>query len=197
MLPGVMACITFAAMALCVKKADKQNRKMLYLMCFVLSCGNAVCVRIQQAAAPEALFQAAVLKFCASLPTVILVYTGYRYEKNSKMARFLLTAVTLCLAADIAINLSFAAGGFLFLSGHLFFDAAFITERKPDRKQFAQLIVSAAGGAVLLLLLYKHINSIPLYVGALTYMTVLFSTLIFSFKLDRRLFEIRPEEIAI
>ena len=187
MLAGGMAVLTIAAMAVCLWKADARNRRIWYILCFLLCCANAVCVRLQQTAAPEALFPAAVLKFCASLPTVVLAYTGYRSEKN-RADRLLLLAIVLCLAADVSINLSFIAGGAIFLIGHLFFDAAFIRMKKPEKKQWIQLAVTAAGGAVLLAVFYKRMNSPVLFFGALIYLVILFSTLILSFRLDRRLF---------
>ena len=94
----------------------------------------AFCVCFLQSKTPNDTFGIALLKSCASLPTVLLAYEGYRIERNI-FDRFLLIAILIGMAADVFINMSAAAGAILFDIGHIVYMHAFIKEKRPSSKQ--------------------------------------------------------------
>ncbi len=136
---AVMCAVCLAASVFGWKYADTIVRRHLsplplFLLFFCVTVCSSVAVRLLQNNYPADLAGAAILKFTASLPSVILALRGFLMERN-KFDLMILLAVILCLCADVAINLSFAAGGAIFLTAHLLFFIAFVRERKPSRKQ--------------------------------------------------------------
>ena len=167
--------------------ADDRERRKFYLLLFLVSCINAVAVRYRQSIIPKSPFQVSVLKFCASLPSVILAAEGFR-KKKDRFDLLLLAAIILCLVADVTINRSFTAGGAVFFAGHICFNAAFLGRRKPGKKQL--LMVCCAFLFCLFALFWQrdHLGSLLNYLLSAVYLTILASTLIFSFPLDKEIF---------
>lgn len=114
-------------MAACWKYMDrvikeKKDRTVLYLFFVMITMVYGISVRFYQGAYPEDLFGAAVLKFCASLPSVILGLKGYLMEKN-RFDLLIVIALITGLLADVSINLNMIAGATLFGIGHLLYDS--------------------------------------------------------------------------
>ncbi|MBR0473960.1 MAG: hypothetical protein IJJ19_03075 [Erysipelotrichaceae bacterium] len=90
--------------------------------------------------------------------------------------------------ADVIINFSLVAGGSVFAIVHIIFTITFIKENKPDRKQKLAWLILTLVIAVILVLIYSHINSIPMYLFALAYLSIMISTVVFSVKLNKLIF---------
>ena len=110
-----------------IKNKKPEFPVVLVHLCICLIA--AFCVRFLQSKTPNDTFGIALLKSCASLPTVLLAYEGYRIERNT-FDRFLLIAILIGMAADVFINMSAAAGAILFGIGHIVYMHAFIKEKK-------------------------------------------------------------------
>ncbi|MBQ6216992.1 MAG: hypothetical protein IJK53_06355 [Erysipelotrichaceae bacterium] len=147
----------------------------------------AFCVRFLQSKTPNDTFGIALLKSCASLPTVLLAYEGYRIERNT-FDRFLLIAILIGMAADVFINMSAAAGAILFGIGHIVYMHAFIKEKRPSSQQVFLGVFISIFIAIPLFLLRSHLNSIAMYLIAWIYLSVLSFTTVFSFNMRRIVF---------
>ncbi|MBQ1476906.1 MAG: hypothetical protein IIZ33_02025 [Erysipelotrichaceae bacterium] len=180
------------AMAACWKYMDrvieeKKDRTVLYLFFVMITMVYGISVRFYQGAYPEDLFGAAVLKFCASLPSVVLGLKGYLMEKN-RFDLLIVIALITGLLADVSINLSMIAGAALFGIGHLLYDIAFIREKRPSRKQIlVWLIITVLLDGVLFLLKEKF-PSPSLLIPGMIYIAILVSTVVFSTHLPKIIF---------
>ena len=166
------------------------NRKIrigVYALFFCITLACAITVRNIQADFPDAKLMAAILKFCASAPSLLLALRGFLMEKNRFDLRIVI-ALALCLMADVIINFSLVAGGSVFAIAHMIFTITFIIENKPDRKQKLAWLILTLVIAVILVLIYSHINNIPMYLFALAYLSIMISTVVFSVKLNKLIF---------
>lgn len=163
------------------------SRLKVFLLYAVITAGAAVTVRLFQAENPDHLAGGAMLKFCASLPSVLYAYSGWRIRKT-KFGFYIFLAIFLGMIADVIINLSFAAGGAVFLAGHLLYDIAFFSIRKPERKQIVLWLALTALTVIPLFILREKLGSLPAAAGALLYLSVLISTAVFSWPLDKMIF---------
>lgn len=147
----------------------------------------AITVRYSQWKDPDLLFQAALLKFCASLPSVLYAYKGY-WLRKSRFGLIIVLAILLGLIADISINLNFMIGGAFFLAGHLLYDVAFLQEKKPSRKQVILWLILTALMIIPLYIFREKIGSFANAAGGLLYISILISTVVFSWSLDKMVF---------
>ncbi len=165
---------------------ENGRRLPVYLLYLIATVMAAVSVRYLQAVRPDERLGVAVLKGCASLPSVLLALRGFLMEKN-RFDRILLIAIVFGMFADIAINLNTTVGGILFLLGHLLYDLAFIKEKKPSGKQY---LLWGFLYAIALIILFSIRNSVntTLFLFSLVYFLVLTSTVAFSLPLSRIIF---------
>ena len=166
-----------------IKNKKPEFPVVLVHLCICLIA--AFCVRFLQSKTPNDTFGIALLKSCASLPTVSLAYEGYRIERN---IFDLLIAILIGMAADVFINMSAAAGAILFGIGHIVYMHAFIKEKRPSSKQVFLGVFISVFIAILLFLLCSHINSIAMYLIAWIYLSILSFTTVFSFNMRRIVF---------
>ncbi len=169
-------------------KIVRENGKRLpvYLLYLLVTILTAVAVRYHQSVQPGDALGTAVLKCCASLPSVLLGLRGFLMERN-RFDLILLIAMTFGMVADVAINLNMTLGGILFLIGHLLYDVAFIREKKPSGKQYlVWLILYLIAFAVLFSV--KDRVALKLFLFALVYFLILTSTVVFSYPLSRIVF---------
>ncbi len=178
----------FPRPALCAED-DRRKRKRIpvYLCHLCISLAAGFCVRFLQAKAPTEVFGTAILKFCASLSTVLLTEEGYQIEKN-RFDRLILTAVILGMFADIAINISTPLGALLFGIGHLFFIHAFFKEQRPSKRQILLCMALCILIGVTLLFLYSRLNSLTMYLLAWIYLSILCCTTVFASNMKRNVF---------
>ena len=104
------------------------NRKIrigVYALFFCITLACAITVRNIQADFPDAKLMAAILKFCASAPSLLLAIRGFLMEKNRFDLRIVI-ALALCLMADVIINFSLVAEGSVFAIAHMIFTITFI-----------------------------------------------------------------------
>ncbi|MBR3006347.1 MAG: hypothetical protein IKH68_06805 [Erysipelotrichaceae bacterium] len=166
-----------------IKNKKPEFPVVLVHLCICLIA--AFCVRFLQSKTPNDTFGIALLKSCASLPTVLLAYEGYRIERN---IFDLLIAILIGMAADVFINMSAAAGAILFGIGHIVYMHAFIKEKRPSSKQVFLGVFISVFIAILLFLLRSHMNSIAMYLIAWIYLSILSFTTVFSFNMRRIVF---------
>jgi hypothetical protein len=162
-------------------------RLKVFLLYAVITAASAVAVRLFQAENPDHLAGGAMLKFCASLPSVLYALRGYQLRKT-KFGFFVLLAIILGMVADVSINLSFLAGGAFFLVGHLLYDFAFLSVSKPSKKQIVLWLILTALMIIPLYIFRAKIGS-PAYAAVgLVYISILISTVVFSWSLDKMIF---------
>ncbi len=159
----------------------------LFVLFLSVTVFSAAAVRYVQAVSPDNLIGTALLKFSASLPTVLIAVRGYQSERN-RFDFILLLAISFCLLADVSINLSIIAGGGLFAAGHLLFDAAFISEKKPSRKQITVWLAASLLGAACIFMVRDKMPGLLFCILAAAYLSILISTIVFSFPLPRIIF---------
>ena len=129
----------------------------------------------------------ALLKFTASLPTVLFALKGYLI-RPTRFGRYVCLAIGVGMIADMAININPAIGGVVFLVGHLLYDVAFLSEKKPSGRQAALWIVMSALMIIPVYVFRSHIGS-PVYcLGVWLYVMILISTVVFSWPLDKMVF---------
>ena len=148
-------------------------------------CGGHL--RFLQHKLPAALGIGALLKFAASLPTVLFALKGYQVQRT-KFGWYILLAIGLGMIADVLINISFAAGGIIFLLGHLLYDAAFLSESKPSARQVILWLGLSTLMLLPLYLLRDVIGSMINSIGLLLYVSILISTVVFSWSLEKQVF---------
>lgn len=169
-------------------KTVRENGKRLpvYLLYLLVSVLAAVAVRYHQSTDPADSLGVAVLKCCASLPSVLLGLRGFLMERN-RFDLILLIAMIFGMFADIAINLNMTLGGILFLIGHLLYDVAFIREKRLSGKQYlVWLILYLIAFAILFSV--RNRVALKLFLFALVYFLILTSTVAFSYPLSRIVF---------
>ena len=166
---------------------EKGKRTMVYLCHLGISLAAAFCVRFLQYKAPTEVFGTAVLKFCASLPTVLLAWEGYRIEKN-RFDKLILTAIVLGMFADIAINISTPLGAFFFGIGHIFYMHAFFKEKRPSKRQTLLSVSLCIFTAAILYFVSSRLSSIFLYLLACIYLSILICTTVFASNMKRNVF---------
>ncbi len=105
----------------------------LFVSFLIPVCFSAFAVRYVQNAYPLDLSGAAILKFCASLATVLYALNGY-LNHRSRFSMIIVIAIIFGLIADVCINLNFVIGGAAFAIGHLLYDFAFVMKQRPRRE---------------------------------------------------------------
>ena len=180
----VSSCLTYVYSNRTVSKGSWRKALVLYALISLLA---AIAVRYFQAVRPDDLFKGAVLKFCASLPSVLFAFKAYSLKKT-RFSFLIVCAIVLGLIADISINLSFFIGGAIFLVGHLFYDIAFVTEKRPGTKQIILWLGLSALVVIPLYLFREKIGSLGNAAGGLLYISLLISTVIFAYPLGTMCF---------
>ena len=166
---------------------DKRGRICIYITSFVLTVAAALSCRYLQYTQPDNKLGGAILKFCASAPSVILALRGFLAEKN-RFDLTVLCAIIIGLISDVVINLNLKAGAAMFAIGHIMYDIAFIREKRPSKKQILiWILLSLAGGAAVFSLRNK-VASFPLVIFGAVYQCILVSTVVFSFSLKKIIF---------
>ncbi|MBR3227862.1 MAG: hypothetical protein IKF68_04890 [Erysipelotrichaceae bacterium] len=183
---GIVLCICSVATCIFSIRRDA-NRRRIFVIYALITALAAVAVRCFQQSYPDALGTGVFLKFSASLPSVLFAFKGYRNCKTL-FALFILLAIILGMIADIVINISFAAGGLFFLVGHLLYDVAFIKEKRPSKRQLILWLILTALMVIPLYIFRERIGSLFYGIGALVYIAILISTVVFSYSLDRMIF---------
>jgi len=136
---------------------------------------------------PDNKLGGAILKFCASAPSVVLALRGFLYEKN-RFDFTVLSAIMIGLISDIVINLNLKAGAALFALGHIIYDVAFIREKRPSGKQILLWILLSIMGGVAVFTLRNRVSSFSLVIFGAIYQCVLVSTVVFSFNMKKIIF---------
>ena len=169
-------------------KTVRENGKRLpvYLLYLLVTVLMAVAVRYHQYVQSEDSLGIAVLKCCASLPSVLLGLRGFLMEKN-RFDLILLIALVFGMFADVMINLNMTVGGVLFLIGHLLYDVAFIREKRPSGKQYLVWLIMYLIAFIILFTVRNKVN-MTLFLFSLVYFLILTSTVSFSFRLSRIIF---------
>lgn len=169
-------------------KVVRENGRRLpvYLLYLAVTVFTAIFVRYLQATRPDERLGVAVLKFCASLPSVLLGLRGFLMEKN-RFDLILLIAIVFGMFADIVINLNTTVGGILFLVGHLLYDVAFLREKKPSGRQYLLWGFLYLIAAIVLFSVRDRVN-MTLFLFSLVYFLILTSTVAFSLSLSRIIF---------
>ncbi len=157
---------------------------VLYLLITILA---AVATRYFQRAVHGAKAIIALLKFSASLPTVFFALKGHQL-RPARFSRYILLAIGVGLIADIVININKAAGGALFLAGHLLYDVAFLSERKPSGRQLSLWLAMSALMIIPVYIFRAGIGSPFLCIGNWVYFSILISTVVFSWSLHKMVF---------
>ena len=156
----------------------------LYLLYALLAVVGAVAARHQGITYPDQHLGLAIMKLCASLPAVVLGLQGFLREKNH-FDLIILLAIAFGLMGDVSINLSLYAGMFFYAIGHGLYDVAFITEKRPVRRQLVVLGVCSVLLAALLVVFYDKVGSPVAFVCQLLYLILLASTVIFAVHLPK------------
>ena len=147
----------------------------------------AVTLRFLQNELPDALLIGALLKFSASLPTVLFALKGYQM-RWTRFGFYILLAICCCMIADVSINISFAAGGLFFLAGHLIYDFAFLSEIRPSVRQILLWLILIALMILSVYALRNAIGSTADTIGWAVYFMILISTIVFSWSLEKPVF---------
>ncbi len=167
---------------------EKRDSEWKALAAFALvSALSGAAVRYTQMNFPNDLIGLGIEKFCASLPTMLFALRGYLSGKD-RFSGFILLAIVLGLFADVSINSSIAAGGLFFAVGHAMYDVAFVHEKKPSKKQIVIWLVLSVLMIIPGYLFREKIGSLPLLIAALVYVSILISTIVFSWSLERLVF---------
>ena len=161
-----------------------QRTVCIYALITILA---AAAVRYLQSKAADALLLGALLKFSASLPGVLFALRGYLRKRNS-FSFFIFAAILIGMIADVSININVLIGGCFFLIGHLLYDVAFLKKGKPSKRQLVLWLIISILMILPLYLLRKTIGSLFITIGVLIYISILFSTVIFSWSLNRLIF---------
>ena len=93
----VSCCLTYVYSNRTVSKGSWRKALVLYALISLLA---AIAVRYFQAVRPDDLFKGAVLKFCASLPSVLFAFKAYTLKKT-RFGFLIVCAIVLGLIADI------------------------------------------------------------------------------------------------
>ena len=165
---------------------ENGKRHPVYFLYLSVTVLMAVAVRYHQYMQPEDPLGIAVLKCCASLPSVLLGLRGFLMEKN-RFDLILLIAIVFGMFADIAINLNMTLGGILFLIGHLLYDVAFVRERRPSGRQYLVWLILYLAAFMILFSVRNRVATF-LFLFALVYFLILTSTIAFSYPLSRIIF---------
>jgi hypothetical protein len=184
---AALLCASVCTYMYSCRISGKQKSFMVFLLFSLITVLAAVTVRFFQAKYPENLAMGAVLKFCASLPSVLYAYRGYQLKKN-RFSLIIVIAIVLGLIADVSINLSMIAGGVFFLVGHLLYDVAFFGEKRPSKKQIILWLVLTTLMIIPLGLFRTKLGSTAAAAGVLLYISILISTVVFSWSLDKMVF---------
>ena len=144
----------------------------LYLLYFLICAADTVILRLFQEKYPADILNVGLLKFSASLPCVTYALHNYLYDKT-RFSRMIVTALVTVMAADIAINISIAAGAVLFGICHLLFVIAFVREKRPVRSEVLVWIALSVTAGILLTLIRERIGSTSLYLTAVCYISIL------------------------
>lgn len=166
---------------------DGVRRWPVYLLYFLNTVVTAVLLRQYQETEGALTVYVALLKFCASLPSVLLALRGYLMEKNRFDLKIVI-AMAFCLLADVTINIALVAGGTVFAIAHVLFAEAFISEHKPSGKQILAWIIGIIIEAVILYLIRDKVGSVGMYIFALVYLAIMLSTVILSYPLNKLVF---------
>lgn len=148
---------------------------------------GASATRFFQRELPEAHAIIALLKFSASLPTVLFALKGYQI-RPTLFGRYIVLAIVAGMIADIAININPVAGGTIFLAGHLLYVLAFLSEAKPSRRQVALWLTLSAFMIIPLSVFRARIGSLFYCINGGIYFCVLIATVVFSLSLERMVF---------
>ena len=128
------------------------------------------------------------------IPTIICaVFAGAALicGKGEPYAWLIFAGLCICAAADVMLGVHFITGGALFLTGHLFYMAAFCTQQRPYRWSFLVFAI-----ALTLLWLYvwqfkPKIHHPLLFAGVLLYAAALAVVLSLSLPMPFRHFSAR------
>ncbi|MBR2801782.1 MAG: hypothetical protein IKE21_04170 [Erysipelotrichaceae bacterium] len=82
----------------------------------------------------------------------------------------------------------FAGGGAFFLVGHLLYDAAFLQEKRPSRRQVLLWLFLSALMFIPLNFLRFRLNTLLSFFGAWAYFLILISTVVFSHSFEKLVF---------
>lgn len=157
---------------------------VLYVLITLLA---AVATRYFQREVHGAKAIIALLKFSASLPTVLFALKGHQL-RPARFSRYILLAIGFGMIGDIAININPVAGGALFLVGHLLYDGAFLSERKPSAKQ-VELWLAMSALLIIPMYVFRAKIGSPVYcIGGWVYLSILISTVVFSRSLQKMVF---------
>ncbi|MDO5439702.1 MAG: lysoplasmalogenase family protein [Erysipelotrichaceae bacterium] len=165
----------------------KRSYRKVFAVYAVITVLAAIAVRVFQQQRPDELFYGAGLKFTASLPPFLYALKGCQLQKT-RFGLYILLAIVPGMFADIAINIGFAVGGVFFLVGHLLYDFAFQNDRRPSRKQVLLWLALSVLMILPVFLFREKIGSTLTAVGTLIYISILISTVVFSFRLDKMIF---------
>jgi len=122
---------------------------------------------------------------CAAFAGAALIGGGDRY------AMLVFIGLCICAAADVMLGVHFVTGGALFLTGHLFYMAAFCTQQRPS---WWSLTVFAAALALLWLFVWQfkpQIRQPLMFAGVLLYAAALAVVLSLSVPMPFRAFSAR------
>lgn len=169
-----------------IRSVNSSYRRILVLYALITII-SAIAVRYFQELYPQDLLSGAVLKFCASLPSVLYAYRGYQL-RHTKFGLIITLAIVLGLIADVSINISFLAGGAVFLIGHLLYDFAFFSEQRPSGKQVVLWLVLTVLAAAAIYLFRNHFDSFLNAAGPFLYISILISTVVFSWSHGKMIF---------
>ena len=127
------------------------------------------------------------------LPTLMCVAFAFAGLLNGGGRYALLIFIGLCIGtlADHILGVHFVTGGFLFLTGHLFYMAAFCRQQKPSWWSLAVFVIALA---LLWLFVWHFRPKIPhtlLFGGVLLYAATLAALLAFALPMPVRAFSAR------
>ena len=110
---------------------------------------------------------------------------------GGRYAALIFVGLCICTAADHMLGVHFVTGGFLFLTGHLFYMAAFCTHQKPSWWSLPVFVIALA---LLWLFVWQFRLKIPntlMFSGVLLYATALAVLLAFALPMPVRAFSSR------
>ena len=122
---------------------------------------------------------------CAAFAGAALLGGGDRY------ALLVFIGLCICAVADVVLGIHFAAGGALFLTGHLFYTAAFCNQQPPDWLNLPVFVICF----LLLQLFLRHFKPLfkhqLMFRGVQLYSAALAAVLCLSLPMPFRAFSIR------
>ncbi len=118
---------------------------------------------------------------------MLYAYRGYQLHRT-RFGLIITLAIVLGLIADVTINISFLAGGAVFLIGHLLYDIAFFSEKRPSRNEVILWFALTALAAIPMYLFRSRFDSLLNAAGPFVYISILISTVVFSWSHGKMIF---------